>query len=147
MSLPRATKIDAAPEAVLHVTLDYAERLLRRKRLVTDEGEAFLVDLPHTTHIEPGDAFHLDDGRCVGVRAAKERLLRVTGDLPRMAWHIGNRHTPCEVTSEHLTIQNDPVLRDMLVGLGAEIAEVEGPFRPEGGAYGHGRTMGHSHDH
>ena len=147
MNLPRATRIDAATATALHVTLDYAGRLLRRRRLVTDEGEAFLVDLPHTTHIEPGDGFQLDDGRCVAVRAAEERLLRVTGDLPRLAWHIGNRHTPCEVTAEHLTIQNDPVLRDMLVGLGAEITEAQGPFRPEGGAYGHGRTMGHSHDH
>ncbi|MEL7026763.1 MAG: urease accessory protein UreE, partial [Pseudomonadota bacterium] len=30
---------------------------------------------------------------------------------------------------------------------GADVAEVEGPFQPEGGAYGTGRTLGHSHDH
>ncbi|MEM1235864.1 MAG: urease accessory protein UreE [Pseudomonadota bacterium] len=147
MSLPRAVKTGAAQNDGLHVTLDYGERLLRRKRLVCDEGPDFLVDLPRTTHLEPGEAFLLEDGRAVIVRAADENLLRVTGDLPRLAWHIGNRHTPCAVSDDHLTIQNDPVLRAMLEGLGAEIVEVQGPFRPEGGAYGHGRTMGHAHEH
>jgi len=42
-------------------------------------------------------------------------------------------------------IQADHVLRDMLQKLGATLREVEAPFTPEGGAYGHGRTHGHSH--
>ena len=33
----------------------------------------------------------------------------------------------------------------MLRHLGAELRPVEAPFRPEGGAYGHGRTHGHHH--
>lgn len=147
MSLPRAQEVVAADSAALHVTLDYAGRLIRRKRLVADEGEAFLVDLAHTTDVDPGQAFLLDDGRAVRVNAAQELLLRIEGNLARLAWHIGNRHTPCEISTDHLIIQNDPVLRRMLEGLGAEIEEVSGPFRPEGGAYGQGRTMGHSHDH
>ncbi|MEM9437135.1 MAG: urease accessory protein UreE [Pseudomonadota bacterium] len=147
MSLPRATAIGPAHEPFSHVTLDYAARLLRRKRLEADDGTAFLVDLAHTSHIEPGQAFLLEDGRAVEVQAAEETLLKVTGDLPRLAWHIGNRHTPCEMGEGYLLLQFDPVLRDMLIGLGAHLHELTGPFRPEGGAYGHGRTMGHSHDH
>ena len=38
-------------------------------------------------------------------------------------------------------------LAEMLKGLGATLAEVVEPFRPEGGAYGHGRTLGHDHGH
>mgnify|MGYP006059587031 CR=1 FL=1 len=30
------------------ITLDYEGRFLRRKRLMTDSGEAFLVELPET---------------------------------------------------------------------------------------------------
>ncbi len=148
MSLPRAHSIVSnADDAVDHVTLDYAGRLLRRKRLVADAGLSFVVDLAHTTHINPGEAFSLEDGRSVGIRAADEPLLHITGNLARLAWHIGNRHTPCELRENALRIQMDPVLRDMLAQLGAELEEVTGPFTPEGGAYGHGRTMGHSHDH
>ena len=72
----------------------------------------------------------------------------MTGDdLPRLAWHIGNRHTPCQVDGDRLLIQNDPVIRHMLGQLGATVTEVTEPFTPEGGAYGHGRTMGHDHGH
>ncbi|MGR3436876.1 MAG: urease accessory protein UreE [Shimia sp.] len=128
------------------VVLDYAGRLLRRKRLEGEGGLAFLVDLARVTHLEPGQAFVLDDGRHVAIAAADEPLLEVRGDLARLAWHIGNRHTPCQIGPDHLLIQRDAVLRDMLDLLGAELRDVEGRFTPEGGAYGHGRTMGHSHD-
>ncbi|MEO1796299.1 MAG: urease accessory protein UreE [Pseudomonadota bacterium] len=149
MTLPRATSVGSSPDGpdAGEVVLDYAARLIRRKRLVTTSGSAFLVDLAHTTHVEPGEAFVLEDGGAIRVAAAQETLLRVEGDLPRLAWHIGNRHTPCAIFDDHLLIQHDPVLRDMVEGLGARVTEVTGPFRPEGGAYGTGRVMGHSHEH
>ena len=128
------------------VTLDYDARFLRRKRLVAEGGLTFVVDLPETTSLEDGDALALEDGRLVAVAAAPEPLVAVTGEnLARLAWHIGNRHTPCEIGAGRLVIRHDHVLEAMLAGLGATLEPFEGPFRPEGGAYGHGRTMGHSH--
>ncbi|MDZ7905472.1 MAG: urease accessory protein UreE [Cypionkella sp.] len=129
-----------------HVVLDYDARLIRRKRLETEGGASFMVDLPETVSLNDGDAFELIDGRIIEVRAAIEPVVIITGDLPRLAWHIGNRHTPCEITRAHLVIRRDPVLEDMLRGLGATLVMQIAPFRPEGGAYGHGRTFGHSHD-
>ena len=128
------------------VVLTYDARLLRRKRLETLGGQAFMVDLPETVSVLEGDAFVLEDGRLIKVTAAPEPLLRVTGDLPRLAWHIGNRHTPCQIEADNLLIRRDHVLTAMLVQLGAEVSDVTGAFTPEGGAYGHGRTMGHSHE-
>ncbi|HAC48492.1 MAG TPA: urease accessory protein UreE, partial [Sulfitobacter sp.] len=67
-------------------------------------------------------------------------LLEVTGpDLPRIAWHIGNRHTPCQIDADRLVIQRDHVIAKMLGQIGAATREITAPFRPEGGAYGHGR--------
>ena len=127
-------------------TLDYDARFLRRKRLITDDGRSFVVDLEQTTSLDHGDALELEDGSRVMIRAAPENVLVVTGDnLARLAWHIGNRHTPCQVEDGRLLIQNDPVIAHMLRHLGADLAEAELPFTPEGGAYGHGRT--HSHEH
>jgi urease accessory protein len=63
----------------------------------------------------------------------------------RIAWHIGNRHTPCQIAPDRVLIRQDKVLRRMLEGLGATVTEVTAPFTPEGGAYGHGRTHGHTH--
>ena len=127
------------------VSLDYEGRFLRRKRLRAEGGTDFLIDLSEVTSLDDGDAFALDDGRLVEVAAADEPLLEVRGDLPRLAWHIGNRHTPCEIRADWLIIRRDHVLADMLRRLGADLAETDGPFRPEGGAYGHGRTHGHAH--
>ncbi len=128
-----------------HVTLDYAGRFLRRKRLTTNSGRSFLVDLDQTTSLNDGDAFELPDGHRIGILAADEAVVKVSGDLPRLAWHIGNRHTPCQIAEGHLIIRQDHVLEAMLRGLGAELHITTGPIRPEGGAYGHGRTLGHSH--
>ncbi len=128
------------------VTLTYDDRFLRRKVLTTANGERFLVDLPQTTSLNHGDAFELTDGRLIEVVAAKEDLLEITGpDLARLAWHIGNRHTPCRIEPDRLLIQHDHVIRDMLEKLGATLREVREPFTPEGGAYSHGRTHSHAH--
>jgi len=126
--------------------LDYAARFLRRKRLTTADGRPFVVDLAQTTSLDDGDVLDLSDGSRVAIRAAEEAVLEVRGaNLPRLAWHIGNRHTPCQIEGYHLKIQNDPVIRHMLEHLDARISEATAPFTPEGGAYGHGRT--HSHEH
>lgn len=127
-------------------TLTYDDRFLRRKVLETVGGARFLVDLEHTESLDQGDAFELGDGRLVAVDAAAEELLEVTGeDLVRLAWHVGNRHTPCQIEPARLLIQRNHVMSDMLAHLGATVREVREPFTPEGGAYGHGRT--HSHEH
>jgi urease accessory protein len=128
------------------VTLDYDARFLRRKVLTTDAGQQVLVDLPKTTSVNAGDAFVASDGTLIGIRAAPEPLLEVRGQpLHRLAWHIGNRHTPCQIEEGRLLIQRDHVMAQMLAGLGAEVREITEPFTPEGGAYGHGRTHGHDH--
>ena len=128
--------------------LDYAGRFLRRKRLTTTSGQPFIVDLKQTTSLDDGDALELSDGTLVQIEAAAEPLYRVTGpDLTRLAWHIGNRHTPCQIASDHLLIQADPVIGHMLDHLGATCTEITAPFTPEGGAYGHGRTHAHEHVH
>jgi urease accessory protein len=136
---------NATDGAIDRVILSYDERFLRRKRLTCVSGDSFMVDLAETISVEDGDAFLLDDGRKVAVVAAEEPVVRVEGNLARLAWHIGNRHTPCQIADGHLVIRRDPVIEAMLKGLGATLTLHIAAFRPEGGAYGHGRTMGHDH--
>jgi urease accessory protein len=149
--------------AVDTITLARADRHKRRIALETDRGHAFLLDLPEATYLAAGDALELEDGTLIEVRAAAEPLLQIhchdAAALARIAWHIGNRHTPAEVTAGAIYIQPDHVLEDMVVGLGAHVHHVTRPFEPEGGAYGgkgplssghhhHGHHHhGHSHDH
>lgn len=146
----RATDVADGGGAVDWVTLAYDQRYRRRGLLTTDAGEEILLDLAEATELSEGEALVLEDGRRVAIRAAAEPLaeMRAAGaTLARLAWHIGNRHMPAQVESGRLLIQRDHVLEDMLRQLGAEIHHVDEPFRPEGGAYGHGRTHAHAHSH
>lgn len=126
------------------VVMDYDQRLMRRKLLTTAGGREILVDLPSVTNLDEYWGFQVD-GLNIEIVPAPEEVLVITGDLTRLAWHIGNRHTPCQILPDRLVIREDHVLERMLQGLGATIRRESLPFKPEGGAYGHGRTMGHSH--
>ena len=97
MDLPVSRSIIHTHHGEDRVTLSYDARFLRRKVLTTDSGARFLVDLEQTTSLDRGDAFALDDGRRIEVVPAAEALLDVRGDLTRLAWHIGNRHMPCQI--------------------------------------------------
>jgi urease accessory protein len=112
------------------VTLGYESRFLRRKRLETDSGATFLLDLPETVSVNHGDCFVLEDGRLIEVAAAEEPVLVVTGDLARLAWHIGNRHTPCQIEPGRLVIRADHVMEAMLRQLGATVTAGTEPFTP-----------------
>jgi urease accessory protein len=122
------------------VTLAYEDRHCRRIRLVTDGGVPFLLDLPEARVLREGDRLRLEDGRLVLVRAALEDLLEIraadASALARLAWHLGNRHTPTQVAGEALRIRPDHVLEHLLRDhLGAEVRAIRAAFEPEGGAY------------
>ena len=121
------------------MTLDHEARHRRRVALKTDAGEDILLDLEKATVLDDGDALKLDDERLVLVKAAPQKLLEVRADNPlrllRIAWHIGNRHTPAEITPDAIYIEDDHVLAEMVRGQGCRVAAVERPFRPERGAY------------
>lgn len=138
-------------EAKGTVTLSFEDRFRRRIRLIDDAGEPFLLDLAQATRFEDGDGLGLVEGGVLMVRAALEYVLDVIGTdirhVARLAWHIGNRHTPVQVLDDGtLRIQYDHVLQHMLEGLGAVTARREAAFVPEPGAYD-GRGGGHSHNH
>jgi len=156
----RAIRVIAKSEGTLQdvqgtVTLSFEDRFRRRVRLTDDAGEAFMLDLAQATRFEDGDGLALDGGGVLLVRAALEDVVDVAGrdtqHTARLAWHIGNRHTPVEVLDNgQLRIQYDHVLAHMLEGLGATLARKTAPFVPEPGAYDNpndGAADGHAHSH
>lgn len=134
-------------ETVDTVVLDYDDRHRRRFAMKGRNGIAFLLDLPASVGLRGGDALLLDDGRLVEVVAAPEQLLEIRCADPQhlacVAWHLGNRHVPTQLSKNSLRIRRDHVLAELAVQLGAEVAEIDAPFDPEGGAY---RSV-HSHAH
>ena len=153
-----AVKQDRVVETL---TLDHEDRNRRRVALKGDGGQDILLDLDKPTGLNDGDAVRLEDGSLVLIRAAAQTLIEIRADNPlrlmRVAWHIGNRHTPAEITADAIYIENDHVLAEMVRGQGCIMAEVSRPFQPERGAYDHGHAHddgcgcghdhGHHHDH
>ena len=141
------------------VTLDREARYRRRIAMESDRGHKFLLDLPEATYLAHGDALALSNGALLKVQAAPEELMEIHAHdapaLARIAWHIGNRHTPAEITGQAIYIKPDHVLAEMVEGLGAHVHRVTRPFEPEGGAYGskgplqkgHHHHAGHDHSH
>lgn len=153
-----------ADKVIDQVSLDHEGRHRRRITLTGEKGTAFLLDLEKTATLNDGDAVKLEDGALILVKAAPQTLIEIKTENPmrllKTAWHIGNRHTPAEITADAIYIEEDHVLAEMIRGLGCAMATVSRPFQPERGAYhdhahgdhghdhnGHDHHHGHSHDH
>ncbi len=149
----RATQfIDHVHNPADTITLDENARHRRRVKMQSDNGILFLLDLPEAKLLRHGEGLVLEDGRVIEVQAEPERLYEVRGrnekHLLQHAWQLGNRHLPAQITQDSIRIRADHVIKTMLVGLGATVAEIEAPFDPEGGAYHQAdRAHGHSHNH
>jgi urease accessory protein len=146
----RAEEAQGAPAPFDIVVLAHDERHLRRKVLPLQHGERVLVDLPEPVMLGSGDRLVLEDGRHVEVTAGDEELYEVRArdrlHLAELCWHIGNRHLAAQIEQDRLLILRDHVIRAMLEGLGATVADVTEPFQPVRGAYS-GHSHGHGHDH
>ncbi|MBV9394152.1 MAG: urease accessory protein UreE [Methylobacteriaceae bacterium] len=144
-------KLAVKPERVVDsVTLDHEHRHRRRIKLTSDGDLEFLLDLDKASGLEDGDALKLEDGRLVLVKAAPQKLVEIKAENPlrllRIAWHIGNRHTPAEITPGAIYIEEDHVLAEMVRGHGCSVTPVTRPFRPERGAYDHDHAHSHPRD-
>ena len=141
------TKLAAADrvDGELVLTYDQREKCRQRARLVS--GEEIALFTARGTVLRDGDLLTGETGFVARVRAAAEPVYTVRAadahGLLRCAFHLGNRHSQVEVGDGFLRIRVDPVLRDMLAGLGAVVTEDLAAFEPEPGAYSGGHGHGH----
>jgi urease accessory protein len=132
------------------VELDWDVRQKSRFDATDSQGRALGIFLPRGTLVRGGDILVAEDGSLVRVIAAAQPVLVITAcsahgsafDLTRAAYHLGNRHVPIELQPDHLKIEPDHVLADMLRAMHLTVREATEAFEPEGGAYS---SAGHSH--
>jgi urease accessory protein len=146
------------------VELDWDVRQKSRFDATDSQGRHLGVFLPRGTVARGGDVLVAEDGSMVRVIAAPQPVLVITHcgahgspfDLTRAAYHLGNRHVPIELKPDHLKIEPDHVLADMLRAMHLIVNETQAAFEPEGGAYtpaagGHAHPahahQEHGHDH
>jgi len=122
--------------------LPFERRQKSRLRITLESGEEAGLFLERGTILRGGDRLRGSDGRIVLVVAADEPVMRVTADTPiqlmRAAYHLGNRHIPLQIGDGWLRLEQDHVLKEMLLGLGVYVGNQNAAFEPEAGAYGGG---------
>jgi urease accessory protein len=139
------------------IELDWDVRQKSRFDATDSSGRQIGVFLPRGTAVRGGDVLVAEDGSLIKVIAAPQAVLKITHcsahgspfDLIRAAYHLGNRHVPIELKPDHLKIEPDHVLADMLRAMHLIVHAVDEAFEPENGAYaagGHAHT-GHGHGH
>jgi len=137
------------------IELDWDVRQKSRFAATDSAGRELGIFLPRGTLVRGGDVLVAEDGSMVRVIAAPQPVLVITHcqhhgtpfDLTRAAYHLGNRHVPIELQPDHLKIEPDHVLADMLRAMHLIVTEQSLPFEPEGGAYAAGHSGGHDHGH
>ena len=133
------------------VELDWNVRQKSRFDATDSAGRTLGIFLPRGTVVRGGDVLVAEDGSLMKVIAAPQTVLKITHcsahgtlfDLIRAAYHLGNRHVPIELKPDHLKIEPDHVLADMLRAMHLIVNEVNEAFEPENGAYA---TGGHTHE-
>ena len=155
--LPRGQGLSAVLlKRAASVELDWDTR--QKSRFDTDDtqGRRIGVFLPRGTTVRGGDVLVAEDGSLIKVIAQPQPVLRITPcaehgspfDLVRAAYHLGNRHVAIELSPQHLQIEPDHVLAEMLRHMHLDVTEMVAPFEPEGGAYAaHAAHAGHAHGH
>lgn len=129
-------------QGVLSVTLPYAQRVISRQKVTLDNGTQAGLFLPRGTVLQDGDHLQAESGELLKVQLAQEQVstlyCRDALLLARACYHLGNRHVALQIEQDRLRYQHDPVLDEMLYGLGLQVVVENSTFTPEPGAYGGG---------
>jgi len=144
------TKLDHAAQVHGELVLPYELREKCRFRARLADGEEVGVFTVRGSVLRDGELLTGEDGRVIRIVAALEPTYAVYCATPhilaRCAFHLGNRHTQTQIGEGFLRIRVDPVLKDMVEGLGARVERESAAFEPEAGAYaGAGHSHGDSH--
>ena len=123
------------------IALTYEERQKNRLRKIDDNGEEILMLADRGNFLREGQLFGSSTGKVIEIDCAKEELLHIVCEKPiellKVVYHLGNRHAKVQIGSCSVRVLADPILEDMVLGIGAQVTKVSDSFDAEPGAYVH----------
>jgi len=113
------------------VNLDWDARQKSRFDATDSSGRPLGVFLPRGSVVRGGDVLICENGSLIRVNAAVQAVMVVrpcaehgsTLDLLRAAYHLGNRHVQLELQADHLKLEPDPALADLLRDMHLSVTE------------------------
>lgn len=147
IKLETGTHANSRSDISDYLVMTYDQRKKGRIRVTGESGKDYGLFLERGKVLADGDLLEAENGERLAIKAKEEELNEGRCDdwetFAKACYHLGNRHVPVAIGDRVLHIQSDYILRDMLIQLGMQVRDCEGPFMPEQGAY----SGGHHHHH
>lgn len=135
--LPAGTASDL--RLVDTLLLDYEQRQRPEGSHTALRGTRIEMALAQPVRLQTDDRLILDDDTLIEIVARPEPLYEVraasSSDLARIAWMLGDRHLPVDISERRLRLRRDPAISALLSDAAVRIIAIDAPFEPEGGAY------------
>ena len=116
----------------------------------TASGRIVRVSLPRGTDLQDGDVLAIEGHWAIVVTAAEEDLLFIQPGSDDIHWwaacyQLGNLHRPARFLDDGILTLGDPMVMQILAGLGVRVERVRRPF--VGRRFGSAQGLHHGHTH
>lgn len=115
------------------VELDWDELNKRILRKRTSGGKDVAIALEDASPLKVGDVLYEDHSVQVVVRTKKELVYVIYPDslmqMGKMAFELGNRHTPCLISNEEIVVRFDQTLERLFKEVGVKYEYTERRFK------------------
>ncbi|WP_017729056.1 urease accessory protein UreE [Halalkalibacterium ligniniphilum] len=124
--------IDTCENTVEWVELDWDELNKRILRKTTDKGRDLAIVMDEQG-LRYGDILHQESSRVIAVRTRLEPAYVITPDsmtqMGKVAFELGNRHTPCVVEENRIIVRYDSTLEVLFKEIGVDYERTEERFK------------------
>jgi urease accessory protein len=117
------------------------ERQWTRRRVTTTAEREVALALATGVKLAPGMIIAIEADWYLEVEAAEEPLLAIQpsdrDSAVRIAFEVGNRHSPLALDGDHLLVPDDLAMEQLLNRLGVSWTRRRAPFNPVGRPHSH----------
>lgn len=141
-------RLDDSSEETKHI--DYVEleweelgkRILRKK---SNSGDDVAIALDEEIYLHPGDILFENENKIIVINTVLEDAIIIyptsMEEMGRAAFELGNRHTPCLINDQEITVRYDStipsLLKDINVKFANEKRRFNQPFKYKGHTHAH----------
>jgi urease accessory protein len=126
-------KAKGASPIIDRIALTWEQRQKSRQKLLTAQGQEVALALPTGTRLQAGDLLPMPEG-LIRVECAPEDVLlirpRSSHEIAFVAYQIGNRHLPLEISEQGLKTLYEPVLETYLRQQSIPVERAQLSFTP-----------------